>query len=176
MALDHYGQYICWDTEAEVLAATGLLGDVAYAKDTKIRYMFDGAVWRPTDATRVLRGTVNVDAKNTGNTKIYTIPNTIFRFVPIGVHAEYVALAGSIGLAPSIAVGTNSPNYNNIATSSSLATLLSTLGLTTPSAFTIANNLAPLTANTEVYARVSSAATIFSAYTVRLDLFGYYEI
>lgn len=177
MAINYYGQYINADTEAEIITFNGKAGDVAYAVDTNIRYLcVSGTNWRPTDAVRILRGVANVDAKSLGNTKIYTFPSTIFRFVPIGVHAEYVTMSGTIGLAPTITVGTNATTYNNIATSSGLATLLSSLGLTSPSAFTIANNVAPLTASTDVYARVTGTATLYTSYTVRLDIFGYYEV
>lgn len=176
MSLDHYGQYICYDTEAEVLLQIGKLGDIAYAKDTTMRYLFDGTNWRPTDATRVLRGIANVDGKTVANTKIITVPPTSFRFVPLAIHVEYLTITGTVGLAPTVSVGTNSTAYNNIATSSGLTTLLASVGLTSPSAFTAANNVTPLAGSTDVYARVSVGATLYSAYTIRLDMFGYYEV
>jgi len=176
MAIKYYGQYIAADTEAEILLMSGKAGDVAYAADTKLRYMYNGNDWFCTDALRVLRGTATVDARTVGNTKILTIPSTTFRFVPLGAHVEVTSLTGTVILQPTLSVGTNSPNYNNLFTATGLVGLLSAVGLTSNNALNLANAISPLAGGTDVYARVSIGATGPTVYVVRIDIMGYYEV
>lgn len=173
--LNAYSQYLVTDNEAELLALTPLAGVIGYPLDSKVRCIYDGTVWRPSAAIQILRGAVEINGKTTGNTKVFTTPNTSFRFVPIGVHVEYTDITGVLGLAPNISVGTNAASYNNIATSNALATLLSSVGLVSPSAFTIASAVQPLPGNTDIYVRVTSIATLYTSYKLRADIFGYYE-
>lgn len=177
MAIQNYRQILQTDTEADILAiSSGQMGDLAYAKDTKLSYRFDGTQWVPTDALRILRGTATVNAKNTGNTTIYTMPNTSFRFVPLAAHAEAISITGAIGVNPTISIGTNASSYNNMFSSSLLDSILNATGITKPYALTIATNVPALTASTNIVARVSGAATLYTTYTIRIDIMGYYEI
>jgi hypothetical protein len=174
--VEYTGTYTTCTTEADVLALTGKEGEIAYAKDTKMRYMFNGAAWFPTDAVRVLRGTTNVNLSATGSTKILSIPPTSFRFIVLGIHIEAITLTGTVITQPTLAVGATSPNYNDIAASQGLTGLLTTLGLTSTNALTIANARAAIVGATDIYAKVNLAAIGPSAYTARLDIFGYFEL
>jgi len=174
--ITYYGQYISAETEAEILLMNGKAGDVAYAADTKLRYMYNGASWFPTDALRVLRGTTPIDVKTAGNTKVLTLPATSFRFVPVAAHVEVLTLTGTVILQPSLSLGTNATSYNNLFTSSPLSGLLTTVGLTSASALSIANAVAPLAGSTDVYAKVNITATGATTYTLRADIMGYFEV
>lgn len=176
--LQNYGQYIVFDTEAEVFAANGNPGDIAYAGNTKLRYMcFGGTSWFPTDATRVIRGTSNVNLLSATAQKILTIPSTTYRFVVLGIHAETVTLTGSIVTQANLSAGATSPNYTDIAPAQGLVSgLLSAIGLGSTNALTLAASRAPLTGSTDIYVKVNLGAIGPSAYTARFDLFGYYEV
>src|ERR1044071_3921221 len=174
MSIKEYSQYLVTDTEAELLALSPMPGTIGWPMDSKVRVLYDGTSWKPSAAIQILRGTVEINGKATGNTKIFTTPNTSFKFVPIGIHVEYTDITGVLGLAPNITIGTNPTTYNNIASSNALATLLSSVGLVSPSAFTIANAIPPIVKNTDIYARVTTAATLYTAYKLRADIFGYY--
>jgi hypothetical protein len=174
--INYYGQYISADTEADILALAGKPGDVAYAQDTKLRYMYNGSSWFPTDALRVVKSTATVDAKTVAATKIITLPNTVFRFVAIAAHIEVVTLTGTVVVQPSLSIGTNSTAYNNLFTSSILTGTLTAVGLMSPAALSVANAIAPLAGGTDVYARVNIATTGATVYALTIDLMGYFKV
>ena len=175
MAIRDYGQYIVTDTEAELLLLTPHIGQIGYPADTKIRLLYTGS-WVPNAAVQVLRGQANVDGKSVANTTIYTMPSTSFRFVPLGAHVEVTSVSGTVGVMPTVSMGTNSPNYNNLFTGSALNSLLTTLGVTQTNALAIASTVNPITGDTALTARISVAATLFTTYSFRIDVLGYYEV
>jgi hypothetical protein len=175
MAIRQYGQYLVADTEAELLLQTPSAGQIGYPMDTKIRLLYSGSSWGVNSSVTILRGQATVNAKSTGATLIYTYPNTSFRFVPLGAHVEIISQTGTIGIAPTISVGTNSTSYNNLFTGSILSSLLNGTGLTQPNALTLAAAITPLAGGSSIYANVTIAATLFTTYTVRIDILGYYE-
>lgn len=175
MPLKYYGQYLCYDTEAEVMATNGKAGDVAYAMDTDLRYRSNGISWFPTDALRVLRSTVTIDGKTVANSKVITTPPTSFKFVPLGGHVETVAAAGVV-TQPTISAGTNATNYDNLFTSTILSGLLTAGGLSSPNALTLAKNITPLPGSTDVYVKVPTLGTaVATTFTFKVDLMGYFK-
>lgn len=174
--IQYYGQYLVADTEANLLATAPQAGQIGFPIDTKIRLLYDGSSWKPNTAVQILRGVANVNALATGATLIYTIPSTSFRFIPLGAHIEVISVTGTAILAPSISAGTNATSYNNMFTTTAISSLLNTVGLTQPNALTPAAMITPLVSGNTVYAKVNTAATGYTTYTLRIDILGYWEI
>lgn len=173
MAILHRSQKMLADTEAEILLLSSNAGDTAQALDTGLTYRFNGSVWLPLDGVRIIRSSNNLDCKTIGNTAtLMTTPNTVFRFMPLAAHIEAISITGTVGLAPSISGGTNASTYNNVFTSSALATLLT--GGTQPNALVIGSTITPLSGNTSLTARCNIAATLYTTYVVRVDIMGTY--
>lgn len=174
----YFGQYLAYETEEEIMFLPGKAGDVAYAFDTKLRYMSNGSSWFPTDALRVIRGTAVVDLRAAAATKILTLPPTSYRFVVLGAHVEVTELTGSIVTQPSLSVGTNSSSYNNLFTNTGLAGLLTAVGLTSSNSLSLASAAPALPGASDVYAKVNVGpiGVGLTAYKARIDLMGYFEI
>lgn len=176
MAIKTYSQKLLADTEAELMLINPSAGDTAFALDTGLSYLYNGTSWSPSSNVRLVRASVTLDCKTTGNTALlYTVPSgTTFRFLSLAAHVENISITGTVGIAPSISAGTNATTYNNIFTSSLLQTLLT--GTTQNNALNIATTNAPLSAGTAIYARCNLAATLYTTYTVRVDIMGTYQI
>jgi hypothetical protein len=148
-------------------------GQLAFLLDTQssVSYSSTSATWVPLGRSVVFKSDVQVNAKNTGSTLIYTIPASPLYFYPTGLITRAANVSGS-GTAPVMTVGSNATNYNNIATSSLLTTALGTLDI---------NNGAPMlstfspgiTGGTGIYLKVTTGALVFTTYTVKLDILGF---
>lgn len=175
MAIHTYSQKMLADTEAEILLVSANLGDTAYAIDTTLSYRYNGTQWLPSDGVRVFRGANNLDCKTNGNTVLlFTVPSaTVFRFMPLAAHIEAISITGTLGVAPSLSAGTNSTSFNDVFSSSVLTALLT--GSTQTNALTVGASITPLVAGKTITAKVNSAATLYTAYSVRVDIMGSYE-
>ena len=148
-------------------------GQFAFILDTKSTFYFDSNTmqWMPLARFVIKKGNVVVDGKTAGNTSIYTLEPSNLNFYPTQIIVRAVNIDTAI-IKPTISIGTNSPNYDNIATGSLLNTVTSLLGITTqPQSVSTSPALA---AGSQIYARVSLAATA-AAYTFKVDIAGYYE-
>ena len=164
------------DTEAELLLLSPNAGDVAFALDTNLGYQYSGTAWAPSGNVRLVKGSANLDCKTAGNTAVVMMvpAGTSFRFLCLAAHIENISITGTIGIAPSVSAGTNATTYNNVFSSSLLATLLT--GSTQTNALTIANTNSPIVANTTITARCNVAATLYTTYVVRVDIMGVYLV
>lgn len=170
-----FKQILYADTLDELLATTTADdGQLAYAINVKqyMRYNSSLAKWQSSDRIVVKRSTVVVDAKVLGSTKILTLENIPQNFYPIQV-VPRVSNISSVLTPPSLTIGSNSPTFDNIATTSIIDNLISALnsGSGAPKS---ASQSPPLPANTEIYARVSGVA-LATNYKLMFDLVGYYE-
>lgn len=105
--------------------------------------------------------------KSTGATLLFTTAPATFAPMMIGIYSPSV---NSITVPATLSIGTNSPNYNNIIT----ATQLNALTSGNYYVFNITGTLAPIPANTAIYANVTIAATGTSQ-NVRVFIMGQHQ-
>lgn len=165
-----------FDTFSSLSSFVGNDGDVAWCADVRLTFIYSAANagWQPSNRLVVKKSNVTVTATSTGPTLIYTLEQAGgFNFYPSLVIPRVVNVSG-VSTAPAVALGTNASSYNNIATASLLSSALATLG---------ANGGAPQTANfspalaagAAIYANVTTAA-IATAYQVKYDIIGFYDV
>ena len=167
-----YKQFLYVDTFAN-RPSNADNGQFMFVNDTKSTFYFDASTsqWMPLARFVIKKGNVVIDGKTTGNTAIYTLEESALNFYPTQIIVRAVNITNAV-IKPTISVGTNSPNYDNIATGSLLNTVTSLLGITTqPQSVSTSPALA---GGTQIYARTSLAATA-STYTFKIDIAGYYE-
>jgi len=168
-----YAEMLLVDT-ASTLPAIADKGQIGYAQDTGLAYQFDGGYWSPSAKVSVKKTSAAINAKNTGNTLLYTLENSSFNFYPTMVvpRATGVGISGVV-TGPTMSIGTNATSYNNVAVSSLLSNVLTTL--------TGGNSLSTtiyspgLAGNTAIYVNVSVAA-VATNYTVLYDIIGFYDL
>lgn len=112
------------------------------------------------------RGGIN--AKTVATTTIDTTENGTRVFIPIGF-AIVCTAATAISVGCTLNLGTNSANFDNIA-SSYAASIIDT----TQAAVSMLNGFPPaIPANTDIKLKITAGAT-GTAQTIRVDLLGYY--
>lgn len=112
----------------------------------------------------------NVDGKTAASTLIFTTDNGAKRFHPIMIRVV-VSSAITITVVPTVSVGANSPDYNDILGATVLTSLTAVNKMSNFDIAIAANSVA---ANTGVYVKVTGIAT---ATTCNIDVavFGDYE-
>lgn len=150
-------------------------GQLAFLLDTQSTVSFTTATssWTPLGRQMVFKSEVQVNAKTVATTPIYTLPASPLYFYPTGIIMRAVNVSGA-GTNPSITLGTNASTYDNIATSSLISTILGLIDV---------NNGAPmmgtfspgLAGGSVIRARVAIAAALFTNYTVKFDILGFYD-
>jgi len=112
-----------------------------------------------------------VDGKTIGNYSLGTTdPN--MRFMPFAVSAETIAITGTVTVAPTLSSGITAASYVDIAANSTFTTLTAINGVGRQSL--IANNLLTIAPNSQVFCRVSTAATGGTVLTIRYCIIGVY--
>jgi hypothetical protein len=169
-----YKQTMYVDSAAS-LPVTADDGQLAFLLDTQstVTYSVAAAAWAPLGRQMVFKSAVSVNGKNTGNTMVYTLPASPLYFYPTGIIVRAVSVSGS-GTAPVMTVGSNAANYNNVATSSLVNTLLGTLDVNNGSPM-MATFSPGLVGGTQIYAKVTTGALLYTNYTVKLDILGFYD-
>lgn len=104
-----------------------------------------------------------------GPQKISTIPGSKGYFAPVRHRVSVLPGTTGSGTPPTISLGTNSPNYNNIAP----ATALASIGLLTD--FDMRNvfintTVKVISSDVDVFANVSVAAIGYTSYKLRTDI------
>lgn len=168
-----YKQTLYVDTYAN-RPSTADDGQLMWVKDTKTTLYFDSqnAVWMPLARFVIKKGTTVIDGKTVGNTLIHTLEESTLNFYPTQVIVRAVNISGA-AVKPTITVGTNSPNYDNIASGNVLNSITSLLGITTQPQ-TVSTSPA-LSAGTQIYVRVTGVP-VATNYTFKVDVAGYYEV
>lgn len=160
---------------ASALPLTADDGQLAFIKDSQSTHSFSNSSmsWMPLGRQVVFKSGVNVNGKAVGNTLIFTLPPSPLYFYPTGISIRQVNVSGA-GTNPSIQIGTNSPNYNNIATTSLLSTVLGLLDVN--NGVPIMGTFSPpLAGGSAIYVRVAGAALLYTNFTVKFDILGYYD-
>ena len=145
---------------------------IAVASDALVPYSFDGTTWNVSNRTFVLKSAVEINGLVVAKTKIMTIPPSVLNFYPTMVLFKPSTISGVL-IRPTVSVGSNSPNYDNIATGSLLNTILSTLGANGSSP-QLASTSYPTPGNTDIYANVSIAGSA-TTYKFFIYLVGFYD-
>jgi len=119
-----------------------------------------------------------INGKTIANTSIFNVESGTQKFIPTSFHFETVSYtAGTLNTPPTLSVGTNSPNYDNLLKTTDLSTLLgnvlSFVGMVQGKNVTEANSVPALAPGSTIYCRVS-VVTGANAYTFRVDTQGYY--
>ena len=148
------------------------VGQRAMERGTYNEYVYDGTAWMPLARFVIKKGTVIVDGKTAKSTLIYTLEPVPLSFFPAQIILRTVSVLGA-SLKPTISVGTNSPDYDNIASGSLLNSVTNLLGIT--SAPQNVTTSPQLVGGTPIYIKVSTGA-IATSYTFKVDIAGYYEI
>lgn len=171
MPIQRYGQIMVIDTQAN-MPTVSLQGDFCYCVDTGLVFIFDGQFWTPSSKVQVKKSTVTIDAKTTGAKLLYTLESSSLNFYPTQVVPRNSNISG-VTTGPTISIGTNSTNFNNIASSGLLSTLLSTLsagsGVPQQTSFSPA-----LAGGTQIFADVTIGA-LATSYSVKYDILGFYD-
>lgn len=174
MALMGYKQIIVVDTQAN-LPSNADAGDIAYAKDVKLNFTFDGNTWNPNSRILVKKGVANVNCKTSGTTLIYTLEQSSYNFVPLFIHVKAINISGLV-LSPSVSIGTNATNYDDVLSVTALDSLLSATGLVKTYNAAQTKAIPSLTGGTQIYAKVPTLNLATATnYMVRFDIMGYYE-
>jgi hypothetical protein len=172
MALS-YRQILYADTVSE-LPMSSKKGDLAYVDDVNLYYKFDGSQWILTERVVVKKGLSTVNGLIAGNTLVYTLENTTgMTFVPLFIHVEAINMSGVI-TPPTVSVGTNAPNYNNILNLTAMDSILNTTGLIKTYNVSSAIGVPSIPPGTAIYTRVGGLA-IATTYAFRIDIIGYYN-
>lgn len=148
-------------------------GQLLWVKDTKSALYFDASasMWMPLARFVIKKSMATVDGKSVGNTLVYTLEDSSLNFYPTQVIVRAVNVSGAV-VKPTISVGTNSPNYDNIASGNILNSITSLVGITTQPQ-TVSTSPA-LPGGTQIYARVTGLP-VATSYTFKVDVAGYYE-
>lgn len=178
MAIKNYSSILTVDTFSDLSSIPSPAdGQIGYVDDTRLVYTYSAtlATWQPSNRLVVKRSMVTINGKVAGSTPIYTLETVgTMNFFPTQVVPRVISITGAGIIAPTVSVGTNSPNYNNIATANPINSILATLnsGSGAPQPATYSPSL---TAGTVIYANVVGAAFTTGNYQVRYDIVGYYE-
>lgn len=106
-----------------------------------------------------------------GNTSLgNTDPN--MTFMPLFVILETVAITGSASLAPTISTGITAANYTDISPNNTNNNLKTLHGVGRQSIESLGN--ATIAPNSQIFCRVSSAATVATVLTIRVSIIGLY--
>lgn len=84
-----------------------------------------------------------------------------------------VAMA-TVVTPPTISIGTNAPNYNNIKSASVLTTILNSVTPGVSSTTQPDSPVAPIPGNTDIYANVTGLA-LAGTYKVKFAIAGFYD-
>lgn len=173
MSVQGYSQIMRVDTQAN-LPATANIGEFAYCIDVGLVFIFDGTNWNVSSKVAVKKTSTSVNAKNTGATAVYTLEASSLKFFPILIipRATGVGVSG-VTVGPTISVGTNSTSYNNIASTSLMGNILSTLSAGSSAPSTTSFSPA-LTGGTQIFVNVTVGA-LATNYTVLYDIIGFYD-
>lgn len=155
------------------LPPTAMDGDLAFCKDTQLSYRYNVAMttWAPLTRELVKVSSVTVNGKNTGTTTIYTLEGSgSLNFYPTQVVLRAVSITGA-AIKPTLSIGTNSSNYDNIASGSMLNTVTSLLGITSQPQNVATSPALPSGTDIKVNVTIGATAT---AYTFKIDILGYY--
>lgn len=163
-----------FNKQSDLASWTAKNGQLGFCLDVKTTFSYDsaGVAWMPLARTVVKTSNVTINGLATGNTKIFTIEPSNLKFYPVMVIFRAINISGTV-TPPTVSIGTNSTNYNNITTSSLLSTLLNTIGATNGAPGMVTTSPA-LSGNTDVYAKVSIAAIGATVYQFQVDIIGYY--
>jgi hypothetical protein len=150
-------------------------GQMAFVRDsqTTLSFNLSSSSWMPLGRSAVLRSSVNVNAKSVGSTLVYTLPPSSLYFYPTGVIVRAVNITG-VGTAPVMTIGSNSTGYDNIATSSLVNTILGMIDVNNGSPM-MATFSPGLAGGVNIYAKVNTIALVYSNYTVKFDILGFYD-
>lgn len=162
------------DTAAD-LPASASDGQVAILLDslTSVTYSAALGTWQQFGRSVVYKSSVAVNGKVTGATKVFTLPTTPLYFYPTQIVVRNVNITGS-GTVPATTVGSNATSYNNIATAGLLNVLTASISISN-GVPQLANYSPPLAGGTDVYANVTTAATLYTNYTFKIDIIGFYD-
>lgn len=172
MAIIKYTQIMLVDNYSG-LPSSADIGQLAMDISTNSTYQWNGSSWLPLGRVIIKKEMNSINAKNTGNTLIYTLEASGLNFYPFGIvpRATGVGISG-VTLGPSISVGSNSTAYDNIASASLLGNVLS--ALTGGNSLSSSVNSPALAGGTAIYAKVSVGA-VATNYTLKYDILGYYD-
>src|SRR3990172_4451377 len=109
----------------------------------------------------------NIDAKVVGDTTVFTTAPSFGRFYPVLVRIVLSAVSGLV-TAPTVSVGTNSPNFNNIMGATPMTTLTAANDFF---AFLLSSVAPSVAASTAIKCRVSAGATA-TTYTIAAHVIG----
>ncbi|RYH70507.1 MAG: hypothetical protein EON54_01350 [Alcaligenaceae bacterium] len=144
-----------------------------FVRDTKATFYFDKSVnsWMPSARFVIKKSNVVVDGKTAGSTMIYKLEDSSLNFYPTQVIIRAVDISG-VTVKPTISIGTNATNYDNIASGTLLNTVTSLLGVTSqPQNVSTSPALA---SGTQIYVKISGLP-VATSYTFKVDVAGYYE-
>lgn len=173
MPIKKSGDIIYVDNVSDLAGINADKRTIAVAMDAEVPLSFDGTNWVVSNRTVVLKSQVVVNGLNANtNTKVYTTPASALTFYPTMVLFKPVNISGVL-IRPTVSVGSNSPNYDNISSASLLNTILSTIGATGGSPQLVSTTY-PISGGTDIYARVTTAGSATS-YTFTVYLIGFYD-
>lgn len=164
--------YVANMTELPSVADDGQIA-IMLDSQTSVTYSVALGTWQQLAREVVFKSAVSVNGKATGSTLIYTLPSTPLYFYPTQIVVRNVNITGT-GTVPAVTVGTNATNYNNIATSGLLTVLTSTISVTN-GVPQLASYSPPLAGGTAIYANVTTGALVYTNYTFKIDILGFYD-
>lgn len=150
-------------------------GQIAFIADSQTSQTYSAASnsWVPLGRQMVFKSSVVINGKNTGSTVVYTLPSSPLYFYPTGIILRPVSVTGG-GTAPVMTIGTNATNYNNIATSSLVNSILGLLDVN--NGVPIMATFSPaLTGGTGVRVNVTVGSILYTTYSFKVDLLGFYD-
>lgn len=157
------------------LPSLALDGDLAWCADTQLSYRYSGSLssWAPLTRELVKVSSVVVDGKTSGPVTIYTLESSgSLNFYPTQIVIRPVTVT-SATVKPTFSVGSNSTNYDNIASGSLLNSVTTLTGITTSP--TNAATSAAMPGGTVIKCNVTIQA-LATMYTFRVDILGYYGV
>lgn len=164
--------YVANQTELPAAADDGQIA-IMLDSQTSVTYSVALGTWQQLAREVVFKSSVSVNGKATGSTLVYTLPNTPLYFYPTQIVVRNVNITGT-GTVPAVTIGTNATSYNNIATSGLLTVLTSTISVTN-GVPQLASYSPPLAGGANIYANVTTSALIYTNYTFKIDILGFYD-
>lgn len=119
---------------------------------------------------KVLTAT-GIDGKTLGSTLIQTTAPGL-RFVPTVINMELTTVSGFVS-APSVSIGTNSTDYNNLLSITSLSFVDTANEFVVYNIEDVVASPFSIAASTGIYLKVTTAA-VGTTYTMRATVLGFY--
>lgn len=169
-----YKQIAYVDQFSDLASISADVGQLAMDMSTQTTYQYNGTTWLPLGRVIVKKEMNSVNAKNTGATLLYTLEASPLNFYPalIVPRATGVGVSG-VTLSPTISIGSNATAYDNIASSSLIGNVLTSL--TGGKSLSTSTYSPALPGGTAIYVNVTTGA-IATNYTLKYDILGYYDV